>query len=318
MRTYRSPRVARRRSAPARPPRQARHRRCSQGAARRSTARPATPRNARPRRDPALRACPRLADQGVPLGRTRRPPTMTLGTRGRKYGPVTFSHRDSRPDGRDRQGMQRLPSLRPGAARSRSARRATPRRACATDLSKPDVQAAMHRQCLECHRDWNARTSAPAATSSRAGRPVRRGAPRRRMKSPTPTAPARVVYETTAAEGKTVTFFHNDHAQRFGLECADCHQQEACATCHGAKAARAGRSGDADAADAPGSPPAPRRTRAARPATRTAECATCHTDTAGPDRRLRSPRADGLGAQPLPRRAGLPAVPHDAGRVSRG
>ena len=49
--------------------------------------------------------------------------------------------------------------------------------------------------------------------------------------------PERIVYQTGAKEGKTVTFFHVDHTSRFALACSACHVEESCRTCHAAKPA---------------------------------------------------------------------------------
>jgi hypothetical protein len=51
------------------------------------------------------------------------------------------------------------------------------------------------------------------------------------------TIPARKIYETNSVKGKIVTFMHSDHAERFGLKCVDCHQQQSCAGCHDVKKA---------------------------------------------------------------------------------
>ena len=136
-----------------------------------------------------------------------------------------------------------------------------------TDLGKPDVKAAMHRQCMECHLEWN--PAAKCATCHEQSGKAGSAAAAALVKAPKATAPVRVVYQTRTVEGKTVTFFHNDHVSRFGLDCASCHQRESCATCHRVK---------------PGAPAS--ATMAARPAGKQrtaaeahARCSACHATT---------------------------------------
>jgi hypothetical protein len=44
--------------------------------------------------------------------------------------------------------------------------------------------------------------------------------------------PTKLVYQTGYLKGKIVTFYHNDHTQKFGLKCSTCHKQESCSKCH--------------------------------------------------------------------------------------
>jgi hypothetical protein len=40
------------------------------------------------------------------------------------------------------------------------------------------------------------------------------------------------VYATKEQDGTVVAFYHSDHANRFGIKCADCHRQDGCISCH--------------------------------------------------------------------------------------
>jgi hypothetical protein len=230
---------------------------------------------------PALAACPRLKVTGYhPL--TEAPATLTLGSAEGTYGPVTFAHREHAhmaETGKGCSGCHHYDQARPiqkcknchAVSRSRE------------DLAKPDLKAAMHRQCISCHRDWNpggacktchvtgtktpAVGAAPAATAPAATAPA--ATTPAAKKAATVTAPERVIYETGAKAGKTVTFFHADHTTRFALACADCHQQESCRTCHDRK--RVGAQGAV----------LTRRTAPGLSETQAhVRCATCHTTDA--------------------------------------
>jgi hypothetical protein len=241
--------------------------------------------------NPALLACPRLLVTGYHAV-ADAPKTIALGTPG-TYGAVRFSHgkhAQMAATGQGCNGCHHYDQARP-IQECKSCHSTSRLRA---DLGKPDVQAAMHRQCLECHRDWN-----PAATCSschvQAGAiavsGVAGGTAQPAAKAPKLTAPVRIVYETKAVEGKTVTFLHDDHTRRFGLQCADCHQRQSCASCHASTVlARTAATAATRLAAKSGAVPATH----ARCSTchATAQCATCHTNsaarTAGFDHRTRT------------------------------
>lgn len=187
--------------------------------------------------DPALLACPRLKVKGY-HATDEAPASMVIGRKDAKYAPVKFKHREHAhmaETGAGCVGCHHYDQARPiqkcknchAVARVRE------------DLSKPDLKAAMHRQCLDCHRDWN-----PTGTCQSCHEKAdTKGAPPKfdpgksgeKKKPTTVSAPDRVIYETGAKEGKMVTFFHTDHTKRFALACADCHQGESCRGCHDRK-----------------------------------------------------------------------------------
>ncbi len=203
---------------------------------------------------PALAACPRLKITGYHAV-DEAPPTLTLGRDGATYGAVIFAHRahaHMAETGKGCNGCHHYDQARP-IQKCKNCHAVSRQR---EDLGKPDLKAAMHRQCLDCHREWNPAGScatchvkagsaaakgavAPVAGASVAGAPVAgasaAGAPVAAPRKATVVAPQRVVYETGAKEGKTVTFFHADHTGRFALACAACHQNESCRGCHDRK-----------------------------------------------------------------------------------
>ncbi len=176
------------------------------------------------RNTPALSACPRLKITGYHAV-NEAPALITLGTPGATYGPVKFAHRDHAhmaETGKGCAGCHHYDQARP-IQKCKNCHAVSRKR---EDLGKPDLKAAMHRQCIECHREWN--PTAPCSTCHE-----RPGAAT--ASAPKVTAPERIVYDTRAAQGKVVTFFHQDHTDRFALACADCHQQESCGACHDRK-----------------------------------------------------------------------------------
>jgi hypothetical protein len=245
------------------------------------------------KKDPALVACPRLKLKGFHL-LDEAPVALTLGTPDGRYGLVQFAHR----------AHAHMAETAKGCSGCHHYDQAGPIQPCRTchatsrkrsDLGKPDLKGAMHRQCLECHRDWNAETScstchAPAVTAATA-KGAASDAARRPAKTSKVVAPTRIVYETAAKEGKTVTFFHADHTDRFALACASCHVNETCRTCHSGKPAGAATATLLTRKTASGTTQARAHEKCAGCHAKDA-CATCHTSkeprTASFDHALRT------------------------------
>jgi hypothetical protein len=106
-----------------------------------------------------------------------------------------------------------------------------------SDLRKPGLKGAYHRQCLGCHREWSHTTKCVVchALKSSETTPVAIIADSTDIMGkshPKIEAPDKLIYETSYEEAKLVTFYHNEHVDRFGFKCADCHKQESCGTCH--------------------------------------------------------------------------------------
>ena len=105
-----------------------------------------------------------------------------------------------------------------------------------TNLGRPDLQGAYHRQCFDCHKRWSndngcrschalrSEPESPASQSDKKSRVVR--------SHPVVQKPSRLVLETGYDQGRFVTFYHNEHVDLFGIECSQCHSSEGCIRCH--------------------------------------------------------------------------------------
>jgi len=103
-----------------------------------------------------------------------------------------------------------------------------------TDISKPDLKGAYHRQCIDCHSEWDNNVSCESCHELRgSGKSAFTGKEYRKERiHPEINTPSKLVYKTSEQKGTLVTFFHNEHTGIFGFECKSCHREESCVKCH--------------------------------------------------------------------------------------
>ncbi|TBR20524.1 hypothetical protein EPO15_12955 [bacterium] len=162
------------------------------------------------RQKPALAPCPR-ARYKVDRSAEPAPDALTLGRSTAPYAPVKFAHK----------AHAKWAELSGGCALCHHYDESRPIQACAAchpaerrreDLTKPDVRAARHRLCLDCHRALEPEVSCAACHDGKG-----LGLPRA------------VEPDKAARRGG---FPHGEHVRTYGASCADCHGGWSCAACH--------------------------------------------------------------------------------------
>jgi Class III cytochrome C family len=101
-----------------------------------------------------------------------------------------------------------------------------------TDLSKPDLEAAYHRQCMGCHRAWSHSNDCTSCHAMKTGEGQNINDHTGLKDHPNVVEPDRIIFETNYQKGKLVTFFHQEHISLFGIKCKSCHQNDNCTSCH--------------------------------------------------------------------------------------
>jgi len=103
-----------------------------------------------------------------------------------------------------------------------------------TDISKPDLKGAYHRQCMDCHQEWEKNVSCESCHElNESGKSVYTGKDYQKERvHPELKVPTKLVFNTSYEKGKLVTFFHNEHTGLYSLDCKSCHKEESCAKCH--------------------------------------------------------------------------------------
>jgi hypothetical protein len=103
-----------------------------------------------------------------------------------------------------------------------------------TDISKPDLKGAYHRQCMDCHREWSDNVACESCHETNESGKSAFGEKdyQKDRVHPEIIVPSKLVLTTTYEKGMLVTFYHNEHTDIYELDCTSCHKQESCAHCH--------------------------------------------------------------------------------------
>ncbi|MCF7797405.1 MAG: cytochrome c family protein [Lentisphaeria bacterium] len=106
------------------------------------------------------------------------------------------------------------------------------------DLKKPTLNGAYHRQCLNCHKDWEQEQVCESCHTRKSDQAidVKMSIPDKTdiigVDHPVIHVPEKQVYNTSHKSGPLVTFHHQEHVELYQYNCVDCHHQESCSTCH--------------------------------------------------------------------------------------
>jgi len=186
--------------------------------------------------DPCLIVCPRVKESTGIHTPADGPGVVLMDSKNGQYGPVVFSHRTHAQMTEMSGGCYGCHHYNDTALNILSCRSCHPADRKRENVNIPDLKGAYHRQCMDCHRQW---TGTPECSSCHIGKTegktdaqILGGYTRGRKDHPPVHPPTRKVYGTKEQDGTVVAFYHTDHANRFGIKCADCHRQEGCISCH--------------------------------------------------------------------------------------
>lgn len=186
--------------------------------------------------DPCLSPCPRARISSGFHPPKSGPEVIVMSKVSKQYGPVVFSHRLHAEMSEMSGGCYGCHHYNSTSMTILSCKECHPPVRARSDLSMPDLKGAYHRQCMDCHRQWSKSTECTGCHLKRGpdqtAEEALKAARLKGRSHPEVPLPQRVVYETRSQLRTFVTFFHNDHAERFGLKCSDCHKQEGCVRCH--------------------------------------------------------------------------------------
>lgn len=107
------------------------------------------------------------------------------------------------------------------------------------NLRQPSLKGAYHRQCLNCHREWDHQTDCAVCHAKReAGTSPQIVVDTTDIMGslhPNIEAPDQRIYLANNSEDPLpVAFRHREHVNDFGLRCVECHRTQSCSQCHDA------------------------------------------------------------------------------------
>ena len=187
------------------------------------------------KQDPCLNPCPRADMITVNQTPEQAPEVEVLKELSKKYTPVVFPHRMHAQMAEMSGGCKTchhyntIGPIQPCINCHQTSRKRS-------DIGKPDLEAAYHQQCINCHREWSHTidcTSCHALKKASGENIVTSKVKMMTGKThPVLKEPVKLVYETDYSKGKIVTFYHDEHIKRFGINCTSCHQNNNCTKCH--------------------------------------------------------------------------------------
>jgi hypothetical protein len=190
------------------------------------------------KKDPGLVNCPRTEMVSVYHSAKEGPEIVILDQIVDRYNPVVFSHKLH----------AEMSEMTGGCSSCHHYNTTGPVLACNTchepnrlreDISKPDLSAAYHRQCVNCHRQWQRETECNTCHEPKSPNfeeKVNKLVNETKGRyHPEVSVPNKFIYETTYEKGKLVTFFHKEHTELYKAPCTTCHTDESCMKCHDVK-----------------------------------------------------------------------------------
>jgi hypothetical protein len=196
--------------------------------------------------NPCLIPCPRVKESTGLYTPADGPGVMLMNSMKGKYGPVAFSHRVHAQMAEMSGGCYGCHHYNDTALRILPCGDCHPGERKRENVNLPDLKAAYHRRCLDCHRQWSGSPDCKSChlenTAGKTPAQILEGVAKGKKDHPAVQPPEKKVYGTKEQEGTVVTFFHSDHTKQFGLDCVDCHRQEGCLGCHNKRPADVGKS----------------------------------------------------------------------------
>jgi hypothetical protein len=196
------------------------------------------------RQNPCLPICSRFEAAAEEFAQKRGPDVVILDELAGVYLPVPFDHKGHSEMAEMTKSCKTCHHYTAEGHQHPACKTCHSVDDAGTDIYKPGLKGAYHRQCLNCHRDWIDETACGICHRRKAGQAadnVPAVSPTSddilgRMHPPI-TQPSTEIYnaEMKAGAKSVVIFRHWEHVQGFDLRCVDCHHEDSCTRCHRAE-----------------------------------------------------------------------------------
>ncbi len=186
--------------------------------------------------DPCMGTCPRHKDSFVGTHKLEEgPEVVVIDQLSKLYEPVVFAHRLHAQMSAMTGGCENCHHYSEQSGTIPPCRDCHDPAPAAMDLRQPSLKGAYHRQCINCHLDWSHDNACEFCHAESGANHVTAKPDKTDLlgvRHPQIEATPFYTYKTSYAKGPVVTFHHNDHVEKFGLKCVDCHRGESCSRCH--------------------------------------------------------------------------------------
>lgn len=195
---------------------------------------------------PCLRSCTRAKTMTqIPIGSP--PDVVLLNQLEERYLPVPFDHKGHARMAEMTRGCAVCHHYTPEGTTHPACKTCHEITSARTEIQKPGLKGAYHRQCLNCHREWSDDTKCETCHQAKTGagrrKPVQISPTPDdlvgRMHPPIPEPDTEIFQARQGTQaGTKVIFYHKEHIHRFGLGCVECHHEDNCNRCHNSAVTR--------------------------------------------------------------------------------
>lgn len=197
---------------------------------------------------PCLNPCPRFEIMNTYTFNKEGPENIIIDTLQNIYGPVNFPHKLHAEMSKISGGCiqchhyNTTDNIEPCSdCHNKDREKAV--------ITRPDLRGAYHQQCMNCHRKWSHQTecnSCHTPNDKLLANISSKPKVKTKIKHPQLKTPDKIVFKTFTNKGKMVTFYHDEHINKFGIKCASCHKDEVCVACHDVEKAKKVKNGQLD------------------------------------------------------------------------
>ncbi len=184
--------------------------------------------------NPCLVDCPRGAEDILPLERMG-PDVVILDELSEVedlYVPVRFNHETHAHMSSTVEGCEMCHHYNENSITPSSCSECHPIEILHENLAQPGLKGAYHRQCMDCHMEWDPNTSCEICHEKKSGGRLNGTATTYSEERIYPEVKMRDLIMYESEDIGSVPFHHKTHAYKYDRNCGDCHQQQGCEVCH--------------------------------------------------------------------------------------
>lgn len=185
------------------------------------------------RKDPCLQSCPRNGHQSD-LSPQLGPEVVILDALEDLYVAVRFNHKAHATMVGMNGGCETCHHYTPPDMDHPGCKDCHPTAIVHENISQPGLKGAYHRQCMNCHTEWDKDTACEICHEKKAGGRLHGEATE--VSEHSHYEPIEMMellmFDTGYEEGDKVPFHHLNHSQKYERNCAECHQEQSCSRCH--------------------------------------------------------------------------------------